>query len=91
MKEADNINHKIDKYLNDAIKYYQLGSSKERQDINTILHQINTTTIDIKQANRLTKYAKRYKVLIEANHINSQSRLNKLYRKPLTSSNLDIE
>lgn len=85
----DTISHKIDKYLDDAIKYYQLGSSKERQDINNILHQINTNTIDTKQAKRLEKYAKRYKVLIEANHINSQSRLNKLIRKSVTTPNLD--
>ncbi len=86
----DTISHKIDKYLDDAIKYYQLGSSKERQDINQILHQINTNTIDTKQAKRLERYAKRYKVLIEANHINSQSRLNKLKRSPLTSPNSNI-
>ena len=86
----DTISHKIDKYLDDAIKYYQLGSSKERQDINQIMHQINTNTIDTKQAKRLERYAKRYKVLIEANHINSQSRLNKLKRSPLTSPNSNI-
>ena len=85
-----NISHKVDKYLDDAIKYYQLGSTKERQDINKILHQINTNTIDTKQAKRLERYAKRYKVLIEANHINSQSRLNKLKRSPLTSPNQDL-
>lgn len=85
-----NISHKVDKYLEDAIKYYQLGSTKERQDINKILHQINTNTIDTKQAKRLERYAKRYKVLIEANHINSQSRLNKLKRSPLTSPNSNI-
>lgn len=85
-----NISHKVDKYLDDAIKYYQLGSSKERQDINKILHQINTNTITTKQAKRLERYAKRYKVLIEANHINSQSRLNKLKRSPLTSPNQDL-
>lgn len=84
------ISHKIDKYLECAIKYYQLGSSKERQDINKILHSINTNTITIKQAKRLEKYSKRYKVLIEANHINSQSRLNKLKRSPLTSPNQDL-
>ena len=86
----DTISHKVDKYLDDAIKYYQLGSSKERQDINQIMHQINTNTIDTKQIKRLERYAKRYKVLIEANHINSQSRLNKLKRSPLTSPNSNI-
>ena len=86
----DNISHKVDKYLEDAIKYYNLGSTKERQDINKILHQINTNTIDTKQAKRLERYAKRYKVLIEANHLNSQSRLNKLKRSPLTSPNQDL-
>ena len=86
----DNISHIIDKYLDDAIKYYQLGSNKEREDINNILHQINTNTVDTKQAKRLAKYAKRYKVLIEANHINSQSRLNKLIRKSVTTPNSDI-
>lgn len=86
----DNISYKVDKYLEDAIKYYNLGSPKERQDINKILHQINTNTIDTKQAKRLERYAKRYKVLIEANHLNSQSRLNKLKRSPLTSPNQDL-
>ena len=87
MKEKEQL---VEKYLDDAIKYYALASYKERQSINKLLHQINTNKYTDKQAERLRTFARRYKVLTEANHINSQSRLNKLFRKPLTSPNDDI-
>ncbi len=79
----------INKYLNNTIKYFSIATPKEQDDINKILHNINNNILHQKEVNRLVKYAKRYKVLIEANAINTQSRLNKLYRKPITIPNSD--
>ena len=80
----------IDKYLDDVIKYYELSSNKTKTAINKLLHQINTSDQPTeKQLASLKKYAFRYRMINEANKINTDSRLNKLFRKPLTSPNND--
>ena len=80
----------INKYLDNAIKYFSIATSKEQDDINNILHNINNNILHQKEVNRLVKYSKRYKVITVANAMNTTSRLNKLYRKPLTIDNSDI-
>lgn len=80
----------IDKYLDDVIEYYKLSSNKTKTAINKLLHQMNTSDSPTeKQIESLKKYAFRYRMINEANKINTDSRLNKLYRKPLTSPNND--
>ena len=80
----------LDKYLDDVIKYYELSSNKTKTAINKLLHQINTSDQPTeKQIESLKKYAFRYRMINEANKLNTDSRLNKLHRKPLTSPNND--
>jgi len=83
--------YKIDKYLDDVLKYYEISSNKTKVAINKLLHQINTSNSPTeKQIESLKKYAFRYRMINEANKLNTDSRLNKLYRKPLTSPNSNI-
>lgn len=80
----------MQEYINNIIQYYNIAPSKTKKDINTLLLKCKDGNLSQKEVDRLKRYSFRYKMIIEANHINSQSRLNRLYRKPLTSSNSDI-
>jgi hypothetical protein len=78
----------IDKYITNLIKYYNIASKKVQLDINKLLTKYNKDgKLSQKELTRLKKYNFRYKMIIESNHINTQSRLNKLTRSPLTTPN----
>lgn len=79
----------MQEYINNIIQYYNIATSKTKKDINTLLLKCKDGNLSQKEVDRLKRYSFRYKMIIEANHINSQSRLNKLYRKPLTHPNSD--
>ena len=64
--------------LNNLLKYYNsFATAKQKKEINTILNKPEHISIDIK---RLKQYLFKYKCYIEANSINVDSRMNRLYR-----------
>jgi hypothetical protein len=77
----------MNKYLNNVLEYYKIASSKTKKDINTLLLKCKDGNLSQKEVDRLKRYSFRYKMIIEANHINTMSRLNKLERKSLTTPN----
>lgn len=81
----------MQEYLNNLLEYYKIAPSKTKKDINTLLLKSKDGDLSPKEVARLKKYNFRYKMIIEANHINSQSRLNKLYRQSLTTPNSNID
>lgn len=80
----------MQEYLNNILEYYKIAPSKTKKDINTLLIKGKDGNLSQKEVDRLKRYSFRYKMIIEANHINTTSRLNRLYRKPLTSPNSDM-
>lgn len=80
----------MQEYLNNILQYYKIAPSKTKKDINTLLIKSKDGNLSQKEVDRLKRYSFRYKMIIEANHINTTSRLNRLYRKPLTSPNSDM-
>lgn len=76
------------KDITNIIKYYDISNDTTKQDINKLLNKSNPTTSEI---NRLKRYSFRYKMIMQHISDNTDARLNKLYRKPLTSPNKDID
>jgi hypothetical protein len=73
------------------IKYYNLASNKNKIDINTILTKSNKgIALSQKEIDRLKKYIFRYKMIINSISNNTDSRLNKLTRKPITIPSKDF-
>ena len=73
------------------IKYYDIASNKIKDDINQLLLKSNKgITLTQKELDRIKKYIFRYKMIKESVSINTDSRLNKLTRKPLTISSKDF-
>lgn len=79
----------MQEYLNNLLEYYKIAPSKTKKDINTLLLKCKDGNLSQKEVDRLKRYNFRYKMIIEANHANTTSRLNRLYRKPLTHPNSD--
>ncbi len=79
----------MEEYLDNLLSYYKITNNKTKKDINNLLLKSKDGNLSQKEVDRLKRYNFRYKMIIEANHINTQSRLNKLYRKPLTHPNSD--
>ena len=73
------------------IKYYNIANTKTKDDINQILIKSNKgITLNQKELDRIKKYIFRYKMIIESISINTDSRLNKIIRKPLTIPSKDF-
>lgn len=73
------------------IKYYNIANIKTKDDINQILIKSNKgITLTQKELDRIKKYIFRYKMIIESISINTDSRLNKIIRKPLTIPSKDF-
>lgn len=73
------------------IKYYDIASNKIKYDINQLLLKSNKgITLTQKELDRIKKYIFRYKMIKESVSINTDSRLNKLTRKPLTIPSKDF-
>jgi len=73
------------------IKYYDIASNKIKDDINQLLLKSNKgITLTQKELDRIKKYIFRYKMIKESVSINTDSRLNKLTRKPLTIPSKDF-
>lgn len=71
--------------VDNTIKYYDIASKKVQVDINRLLLKLNTTNkLTAKELDRIKQYSFRYKMIIQANAINTDSRLNKLHRTSLT-------
>jgi len=80
----------IDKYIVNLVKYYDVATKKVQLDIKKLLLKYNETgKLSQKELTRIKKYNFRYKMIMEANHINTMSRLHKLARSPLTTPNSD--
>ena len=68
------------------IKYYNITNNKTKEDINQLLIKSDKgIALSQKEIDRLNKYCFRYKMIIENVSINTDTRLNKLTRKPLTT------
>jgi hypothetical protein len=68
------------------IKYYSITNNKTKEDINQLLIKSDKgIALSEKEIDRLNKYCFRYKMIIENVSINTNTRLNKLTRKPLTT------
>jgi hypothetical protein len=68
------------------IKYYSITNNKTKEDINQLLIKSDKgIALSEKEIDRLNKYCFRYKMIIENVSINTDTRLNKLTRKPLTT------
>ena len=76
------------KDITNIIKYYDISNDTTKQDINKLLNKSNPTASEI---NRLKRYSFRYKMIMQHISDNTDARLNKLYRKPLTSPNKDMD
>ena len=73
------------------IKYYNIANTKTKDDINQLLIKSNKgITLTQKELDRIKKYIFRYKMIIESISINTNSRLNKIIRKPLTIPSKDF-
>jgi hypothetical protein len=73
------------------IKYYDIASNKTKEDINQLLLKDNKgIALSQKEIDRIKKYIFRYKMIKESISINTDSRLNKLTRKPLTIPSKDF-
>ena len=73
------------KVIDNVISYYQITSKKVRKDINKLLLKLNKTNkLTEKENSRLKQYSFRYKMITQANAVNTDSRLNKLHRTSLT-------
>ena len=73
------------------IKYYDIASNKIKYDINQLLLKSNKgITLTQKELDRIKKYIFRYKMIVESISINTNSRLNKIIRKPLTIPSKDF-
>lgn len=73
------------------IKYYNIANTKTKDDINQLLIKSNKgITLTQKELDRIKKYIFRYKMIIESISINTDSRLNKIIRKPLTIPSKDF-
>jgi len=73
------------------IKYYDIASNKIKDDINQLLLKSNKgIALTQKELDRIKKYIFRYKMIKESVSINTDSRLNKLTRKPLTIPSKDF-
>lgn len=73
------------------IKYYNIANTKTKDDINQLLIKSNKgITLTQKELDRIKKYIFRYKMIIESISINTDSRLNKITRKPLTIPSKDF-
>jgi len=73
------------------IKYYDIASNKIKDDINQLLLKSNKgITLTQKELDRIKKYIFRYKMIKESVSINTDTRLNKLTRKPLTIPSKDF-
>lgn len=73
------------------IKYYNISNTKTKDDINQLLIKSNKgITLTQKELDRIKKYIFRYKMIIESISINTDSRLNKIIRKPLTIPSKDF-
>jgi predicted Zn-dependent peptidase len=81
----------ISNHLDNLIKYYDISSNKVKKDINKILLKIHKEKpLTQKEVERIKQYSFRYRMIIESNHTNTTARLDRIYRKPLTSPNNDI-
>ena len=73
------------------IKYYNIANTKTKDDINQLLIKSNKgITLTQKELDRIKKYIFRYKMIVESISINTNSRLNKIIRKPLTIPSKDF-
>jgi predicted oxidoreductase len=73
------------------IKYYNLTNNKTKDDINQLLLKSNKgIALTQKELDRIKKYIFRYKMIMESVSINTDTRLNKLTRKPLTIPSKDF-
>jgi len=73
------------------IKYYDISSNKIKDDINQLLLKSNKgIALTQKELDRIKKYIFRYKMIKESISINTDTRLNKLTRKPLTIPSKDF-
>jgi len=73
------------------IKYYDIASNKIKDDINQLLLKSNKgIALTQKELDRIKKYIFRYKMIKESVSINTDTRLNKLTRKPLTIPSKDF-
>ncbi len=70
-------------------KYYNLANAKVKKDITTLFSKSESLTQ--KEMKRLKKYSFRYKMILQHIADNTDARLNKLTRKPLTIPNKDID
>ncbi len=80
--------HLTSKDIYNITKYYNLATKKVQLDINKLLKKDKLTS---KQFKRLKTYSFRYKMIIQHISDNTDARLNKLYRKPLTVPNNDFD
>lgn len=70
-------------------KYYNIANNKVKKDITTLFSKSESLTQ--KEMKRLKKYSFRYKMILQHIADNTDARLNKLTRKPLTIPNKDID
>jgi len=69
-------------------KYYTLANHKVKKDITKLFSKSESLTQ--KEMKRLKQYSFRYKMVMQHIADNTDARLNKLTRKPLTIPNKDI-
>ena len=72
-----------DKELRQVIKYYEgFASEAQKNTINTLLNKFKHTDKDV---TKLKKYAFKYKMYINSNSMNVDSRLDKAHRDSIYS------
>ena len=77
--------------IHTLIKYYNIANNKTKKDINKLLLKSNNgIQLTQKELHRIKKYIFRYKMIIQSVSINTDSRLNKLTRKSLTTPSKDF-
>lgn len=69
--------------VDNIIKYYKIASKKVQKDINRLLLK-SKDKLTNKELSRIKQYSFRYRMITQANAINTDSRLDKLHRTSLT-------
>ena len=80
--------HLTRKDISNIIQYYKVSNKKIQLDINKLLSKDNLTS---KEFDRLKLYSFRYKMIMQHISDNTDSRLNNIYRKSLTTPNKDFD
>ena len=83
------------KDISNIVQYYKVSNKKIQLDINKLLSKCSefpyTANLTSKEFDRLKLYSFRYKMIMQHISDNTDSRLNKIYRKSLTTPNKDFD